>query len=320
MYTDAVVNVENLSHSYGKRGARKSGQQNTATDANGALALDDVSLQLKAGQVTALLGPNGAGKTTLIKLLLGLLQLQQGEISVMGCPPGSPHARQRIGVMLQASGVQENLNVLELMQLFTSLYQQPGDINTLLHRLDLAALVDKRFQQLSGGQQQRVLFAIALCGNPQLLILDEPSTGMDPAARRGFWQVMRECRDQGRAILLCTHHMDEAEELADDILVLDQGRVLMQATPMAIRRQVPSQMIEVKTALDSHDLSDYPGVKSVVEANGRLRIYCHQAENVLRQLLAADETASELEVHSTDLETAFLALTQTSKNHLEQAA
>ena len=307
MSSDTVVKVENLSHQYG-------------AGAGTFAALDAVDVQLEAGQVTALLGPNGAGKTTLIKLLLGLLPLQQGNISVLGCAPGSDRARQRTGVMLQASGVQDNLTVLELLRLFASLYRQSQDIVALLQRLDLAALAEKRFQTLSGGQQQRVLLAIALCGDPQLLILDEPSTGMDPAARRSFWQVLRECRDQGRAILLCTHYMDEAEQLADSVLVMDQGRVLMHASAAAIRQRVPSQLIKLSTSLGDEQINRLQGVQSVMAVNGRMHIYCHRAENVLRELLTADPSASELEVGGADLETAFLALPRKPDNHLEQAA
>jgi len=306
MCSDTVVKVENLSHHYGAGAA--------------SAALDAVDVQLQAGQVTALLGPNGAGKTTLIKLLLGLLPLQHGQISVLGCAPGSVQARQRIGVMLQASGVQDNLTVLELLRLFASLYRQPLASGALLQRLDLAAIANKRFHTLSGGQQQRVLFAIALCGDPQLLILDEPSTGMDPAARRRFWEVIRECRADGRAILLCTHYMDEAEQLADNILVLNQGRVLLHASPAAIRQRVPSQLIKLTTRLDAEQMKRFAGVQSVQAVNGRMHVYCHGAENVLRELLGADPGASELEVGGADLETAFLALTQPDTHTMEQAA
>ncbi len=320
MHSTTVINAFNLSYHYHKKTPHRTDALRTPTTKGTGAALHDVSMQLMAGQVTALLGPNGAGKTTLIKLILGLLPVQQGELSVLGCAPGSARARQCIGVMLQASGVQNNLTVLELLRLFASLYRQPLDIIALLRRLDLAMLADQRFQTLSGGQQQRVLFAIALCGDPQLLILDEPSTGMDPAARHRFWEVIRECRKQGRAILLCSHDMDEAERLADNVLVLNQGRVLMHASPTAIRQRVPSQLIKISTCLDAEQLTRMAAVQSVLMVNGRMHVYCQRAENVLRELLAADPTATDLEVQGADLETAFLALTQSSVDTMEQAA
>ena len=312
MSSDTVVNCKYLSYTYRLPGIRRSADKRSSQH-----ALENVSLELNAGQVTALLGPNGAGKTTLIKLLLGLLPLQQGTISVLGNAPGRPQARQQTGVMLQASGVQENLSVHELLRLFSSLYRQPLVIDDLLQRLDLTAIADQRYQHLSGGQKQRVLFAIAMCGNPQLLILDEPSTGMDPASRRQFWDVIRDCRDEGRAILLCTHYMDEAEQLADSIVVLNQGQVLMHASADRIRELVPNRLIKLRSRLSQALLTALPGVQSVSQQQAHWHIYCQRAEQVLPALLRADPELSDLEVRRTDLETAFLALTQ---DKLEQAA
>ena len=192
-------------------------------------ALAGIDLTFDRGQVTALLGPNGAGKTTLIHLLMGVLPIQKGRIELFGAlAPGRPAAQQRIGVMLQASGVQDNLTVAELVDLFASFYPQPEARSPLLDELDLVELAERRFSKLSGGQKQRVLFALAVVGRPDWLILDEPTTGLDPAARRQVWRAIEARRAAGASILLCTHFMDEARQLADRVVVLDQGRILHQ--------------------------------------------------------------------------------------------
>ncbi len=205
-----IATCSNLRHAYGR-----------------TVALDGVDLALPQGQVTALLGPNGAGKTTLIHLLLGLLPVQSGVIRLFdGLDPADPAIRRRIGVMLQSSGVQGNLTVLELLRLFASFYGAPGDFDALLEEAGLQGLEQRRFERLSGGQQQRVLFALAAVGRPDWLILDEPTTGLDPAARRQAWRAIEARRAAGASILLCTHFMDEARRLADRVVVMDRGRVL----------------------------------------------------------------------------------------------
>ena len=191
------------------------------------VALDGVDLALPAGQVVALLGPNGAGKTTLIHLLLGLLPLQSGEIRLFGTTtPTDPGVRRRIGTMLQSSGVQGNLTVLELLRLFASFYGAPDEFAALVEEAGLQGLEHRRFERLSGGQQQRVLFALAAVGRPDWLLLDEPTTGLDPAARRQVWRAIEARRAAGASILLCTHMMDEARRLADHVVVMDRGRIL----------------------------------------------------------------------------------------------
>lgn len=191
------------------------------------VALDGVDLSLPAGQVTALLGPNGAGKTTLIHLLLGLLPVQSGEVRLFeGLDPADPAIRRRIGTMLQSSGVQGNLTVRELLRLFASFYRAAGDFAALIDEAGLQGLEQRRFERLSGGQQQRVLFALAAVGTPDWLILDEPTTGLDPGARRQVWRAIEARRAAGASILLCTHFMDEARRLADRVVVMDRGRTL----------------------------------------------------------------------------------------------
>ncbi|NBB93120.1 MAG: ATP-binding cassette domain-containing protein [Gammaproteobacteria bacterium] len=283
-------------------------------------ALAGIDLDLHAGRVTALLGPNGAGKTTLIHLLLGVLSVQRGRLELFGgLKPGSREAQERIGVMLQASGVQDNLTVAELLGLFASFYPQPDSQIGLLDELELIELADRRFDRLSGGQKQRVLFALAVVGRPDWLILDEPTTGLDPAARRILWRAIEARRQAGVSILLCTHFMDEAQKLADHVVVLDRGRILEQGSPDAIRRRVPSDRIRVRTALPSAKLRTLPGVQSVQAGEAFTEILSRRGVDTVRALLAADDAIEDLEVAGADLETAFLALTDSAQTEQEAA-
>ncbi len=273
-------------------------------------ALDGVDLRLEAGTVTALLGPNGAGKSTLIHLLLGLKRVQSGSVRLFGDhAPDDRACRTRIGTMLQASGVQDNLTVIELIRLFASFYPSHASFDALIDEAGLVGLEDRRFGRLSGGQQQRALFALAAVGKPDWLILDEPTTGLDPAARRRLWQAIETRREAGASILLCTHYMDEAQRLADRVVVMDRGRVLHQDTPDAIRRHVPQDRIRVRTGLDDAALAALPAVQQVERIDAGVELLSGRGVETVRALLTADPEADDLEVTGADLETAFLALT-----------
>lgn len=289
----SVAELNGVSHAYGK-----------------TRALEDIDLRLESGTVTALLGPNGAGKSTLIHLLMGLQPIQHGSIRLFGqYRPDDRACRTRIGTMLQASGVQDNLTVRELMELFASFYPRHAAFDELIDEAGLAGLEQRRFGRLSGGQQQRALFALAAVGQPDWLILDEPTTGLDPAARRRLWQAIETRREAGASILLCTHYMDEAQQLADHVVVLDRGRVLHQGTPDQIRRQVPQDRIRVRTTLDADALAALPAVNQVERTESGAELLSANGVETVRALLAADADAEDLEVTGADLETAFLALT-----------
>jgi ABC-2 type transport system ATP-binding protein len=280
-------------------------------------ALAGIDLALHGGRVTALLGPNGAGKTTLIHLLLGALPIQQGRIELFGSLMPRMHAAQRrIGVMLQSKGVQGNLTVAELLALFASFYPKPDSQIGLLDELGLVDLADRRFDRLSGGQKQRVLFALAIVGRPDWLILDEPTTGLDPGARRILWRAIESRRRAGVSILLCTHFMDEAQKLADYVIVLDHGRILDQGTPDAVRRRVPSDRIRVRTTLKPEQIRSLPAVQNVIATDEWTEILSRHGIETVRALLAADASIDELEVAGADLETAFLALTNADTDHM----
>ena len=273
------------------------------------VALADVTLGLEAGRVTAILGPNGAGKTSAIRLLLGLTQPTKGTVALFGSDPRSPAARRRTGVMLQISKVPETLTVREHVHLFSSYYPSPMTVDAALAAADLSAVADRRYGRLSGGQQQRVQFALAICGNPDLLFLDEPTVGLDVEARRGFWQQVRQLASAGRTIVLTTHYLEEADALADRIVMLRAGSIVADGAPHEIKARVAARRIRCVTALQAAALEAIEGVVSVRRDGPATEIMTGDAERVTRQLLMRDPTLSGLEIAGAGLEEAFLSLT-----------
>ena len=277
-------------------------------------ALDGVDLALAAGKVTALLGPNGAGKSTLIHLLLGLLPVQTGSIELFGGSPQARSARERVGAMLQISGVQDNLTVLELIRLFASLYPRPAEPEQLIADAGLAGLRQRRFARLSGGQKQRLLFALALVGNPDLLILDEPTAGLDPAARQRLWRVIEQRRDEGTSILLCTHYLDEAARLADRVVVLHRGRKLIEGTPDSIRSHVPSSLIRARSSMAVEAIRSIEAVSRVERLDDHVQVMSSDPTATLKGWLASDAQLEIMDVTGADLETAFMALIENDED------
>ena len=270
----------------------------------------DFSLTLQPGEVVALLGPNGAGKTTAIKLLLGLLTPTEGTARIFGQDPRETRTRERIGTMLQVARLPETLQCSEFLKLFRSYYPNPLPLDPLIASTGLRGLEKKEFRQLSGGQKQRLLFAIALCGNPDLVFLDEPTLGMDIETRHALWAQVRELSAQGKTVLLTTHYLEEADTLADRIVVMAQGSVIAQGTPTAIKSRVTGRKIRCITALSTEALEHVAGVLNVESVGAATTLTVGNAEEVLRHLLHADPTLHSLEVTSPNLEDAFLALTQ----------
>jgi ABC-2 type transport system ATP-binding protein len=275
-------------------------------------ALREVNFQVRAGQVVALLGPNGAGKTTAVKLLLGLMPPSAGRVRVFGGDPMNPENRMRTGAMLQVGRVPETLRVREHIDLFSTYYQKPMPAGQILAAAGLEKLRDRKFGELSGGQKQRVLFALAICGDPDLLFLDEPTVGLDVEARRLLWDEIRQLVSRGKTVLLTTHYLQEADALADRIAVLNQGEIIAEGTPAEIKAQTSGKRIRCITDLSLDRLRQIAGVTEVKEDREAVRIHASEAEPVVRQLLAADPTLSGLEVTSAGLEDAFLALTRDS--------
>ncbi|HEY0860783.1 MAG TPA: ABC transporter ATP-binding protein [Pseudoxanthomonas sp.] len=274
------------------------------------LALDGLDLALPAGQVLALLGPNGAGKTTAISLLLGLQRPQAGQAELFGLPPQDLAARRRIGVMLQTAAVPDTLRVRELIDLTRSYYPRPRSVADCVALAGLDGLMDRRYGRLSGGQQRRVQFALALCGRPGLLFLDEPTTGLDLDARQTLWKAIRELGAQGCAVLLTTHYLEEAQALADRVVVVNHGRVVAEGTVAQIRARVAQRRIRCSTTLPAAQVQGWPGVQRAQHDGEWLEIVVDAAEPVVRRLLDEDPALTELEVQRAGLADAFLALTR----------
>jgi ABC-2 type transport system ATP-binding protein len=273
-------------------------------------ALRNVDFRVRAGEVVALLGPNGAGKTTAVKLLLGLLQPNTGRARVFGGDPTNPENRMRTGAMLQVGRVPETLRVREHIDLFSSYYPNPMAPAEVLAAVGLEKLGDRKFGDLSGGQRQRVLFGLAICGDPDLLFLDEPTVGLDVEARRMLWDEIRRMVTRGKTVLLTTHYLQEADALADRVAVINQGAIIAQGTPSEIKAKTAGKRIRCITTLDLNVLRQLPGVTEAKEDREAVEIHAIEAEPVVRELLARDARLSGLEITSAGLEEAFLALTQ----------
>ena len=272
-------------------------------------ALDAVTLTIAPGEVVALLGPNGAGKTTLVRVLLGLVRQTEGRARMWGQLPTDAAARRRVGAMLQVTGVPETLTVRENVHLFSSYYGTPVPVADTLAAAGVTQFAGRRFGELSGGQRQRALFALAVCGAPDLLVLDEPTVGLDVEARRAFWTNMRALVALGCAVLLTTHYLEEADAVADRIVILDRGKVVRDGSPRAIKQAVATRKIRCTTTLDADGLRDVSGVRSIWRDGDALVILTDHAERVVRELLARDGDLSNLEVAGVPLEEAFIRLT-----------
>jgi ABC-2 type transport system ATP-binding protein len=272
-------------------------------------ALRGLDLTLRRGEVVALLGPNGAGKTTAVRLLLGLISPNAGKVRVLGRDPRAAGARTRIGTMLQVARVPEALTVREHLDLFRSYYPRPLPAAEVIRRAGLQGIENRRFGDLSGGQKQRALFGLAICGDPDLVFLDEPTVGMDLQARRQLWEEIRRLAAADKSVLLTTHHLEEADALASRIVVIDKGRLLREGTPAEIRHGVSGRRIRCITRLAPAHLRALPSVISTHQDRDAVVIYAEHPEQVLRQLLIEDESLQGLEVSAAPLEDAFLALT-----------
>lgn len=277
------------------------------------VALDGLNLEIRAGEVLAVLGPNGAGKTTAIGLLLGTLRVQEGTVRVFGHEPGAGAVRMRRGAMLQVSGVPDTLTIAEHLELFSSYYPAPLPVSRLLAMAGLEELADRRYGRLSGGQKQRVMFALALAGDPELVFLDEPTTGLDVEARRSLWNEIRELKAAGRTAVLTTHYLEEADALADRIAVIHEGRVVAEGTPAEIKSRAADRRVRCITSVKSDEVAALPGVARV-EVNGQhLEVLTTQPEELLRTLLALDPDLRDLHVTGARLEDAFLTLVRDGK-------
>jgi ABC-2 type transport system ATP-binding protein len=272
-------------------------------------ALAGVDLAVGRGEVLAVLGPNGAGKTTAVQLLLGLLSPDAGTARTFGRDPRRSAARVRTGAMLQISKVPETLKVREHLRLAASYYPAPLPTAEVVALAGLAGLEERPFGKLSGGQRQRVLFALALAGGPELLVLDEPTAGLDVETRRALWNAIRRVADEGRTVLLTTHYLEEADALADRIVLLASGRVVARGTPAEIKARVRGRRVRCVTTLPVAEIASWPEVIAARREGAATELSATAAEPVVARLLARDPGLTDLEVGGAGLEEAFLTLT-----------
>jgi ABC-2 type transport system ATP-binding protein len=280
-------------------------------------ALRAVDFDIHAGELVALLGPNGAGKTTAVKLLLGLLRPTSGTVNVFGGNPIHSATRLRTGAMLQVAKVPETLRVREHIDLFSSYYAAPLPLKETLAIGGLEQIEDRPFGELSGGQKQRVLFALAVCGDPDLLFLDEPTVGLDVEARRLLWQQIRKLVNHGKTVLLTTHYLEEADALADRVVVINRGEIIAEGTPDEIKAKTSGRKVRCASTLPIELVQELPGVVEVRQDGAFFEIRATAAEPVLRELLMRDPALREVSVSSGGLEEAFLALTSESNGKLQ---
>ena len=293
-----------------------------ASKSYGALrALDGIDLALHGGELLALLGPNGAGKTTAISLLLGLVRADEGEVRLFGMDPQRIEARRGIGVMLQDAALPPTLRVGELIRLAASYYPSPRGVAESAELAGVADLLQRPYGKLSGGQQRRVQFALALCGRPKLLFLDEPTVGMDIEARQKLWQAIRQLVAEGNAVVLTTHYLEEAEALADRVCVMARGKVVSEGSVEALRARIALKRVWCATRLPLAEVAVWPEVAGAHLDGERLCLSTEHVELLVRRLLAHDAQLSALEVRAAGLAEAFTELTRDDRvAELQEAA
>jgi ABC-type multidrug transport system ATPase subunit/peptidoglycan/LPS O-acetylase OafA/YrhL len=274
------------------------------------VALDGVDLQVRPGELLAVLGPNGAGKSTAISLLLGLLEPDQGTACLFGRSPRELEARYGVGVMMQEVALAPELKVRELLDLTRAYYPAPLSAGDTMALAGITELAGRPYAALSTGQKRHVQFALAICGNPAVLFLDEPTVGLDLQAREALWATVRQLVARGVSIVLTTHYLEEAEALADRIVVLAKGRVIATGSVDQMRALVDRKRVRCVTALSADDVRLWQGVAAVHVEGNHLAIVATDADGVVRRLLAADPTARDLEVQRAGLAEAFTALTR----------
>jgi ABC-2 type transport system ATP-binding protein len=290
---DAVLEVDGVTHRYGS-----------------TVALDDVDLQVAPGECVALLGPNGAGKTTLTSLVTGLLVPRSGQIVVAGADPAHAATRRQLGVVQQRIGWPRTLTVAEVVH---GAAVRAGvsrlHVGPALAEVGLGDLRRRRAAKLSGGQQQRLQLAMALVAAPALLVLDEPTTGLDAATRRDFWTTLATRRDRGSGVLLATHQLDEAAAVADRVVVLAEGHVAAVDTPHGLTSRLADRIVSARTCLETAAIATLRGVLDLGITDDRLRVSTTEPEVLVRHLLDQDPSLTDLRVEAAGLEHAVLHIT-----------
>lgn len=297
--TTPVVGFDQVSKSYGD-----------------VRAVDGLTLALHPGETVALLGPNGAGKSTTLDLLLGLKRPDRGRVGVFGTDPREAIVAGRVGAMLQSGGLMGEVTVAEMVRLACDLHPRPYPVSDVLARAGITQIADRKVDKLSGGQSQRVRFALATAGDSDLIVLDEPTTGMDVTTRQAFWATMREQADQGRTVLFATHYLEEADAIADRVLVLHRGRLLADGTAAEIKARAGARRISFDLPdgpVGEAALRDLPFLTTLTVSNsgsGRtVRIQSSDADATVHALYGLGLHPRNLEVAGLGLEQAFVAIT-----------
>jgi len=271
------------------------------------VAVDDISFDIPEGICLGLLGPNGAGKTTTVEMLEGILEPSSGEISYRG-QPLARDARKRFGIQFQSTVLQDYLKVGECLDLFGGLYDCAFDRDEIIRLCNLAEILDRDNRKLSGGQKQRLLLALALLNDPDVLFLDEPTTGLDPQARRNFWALIEGIKARDKTILLTTHYMEEAYRLCDRILIVDNGRIITEGTPDELLSQhFSDKILEIPRSAGEGRLTDFPS--QVLESEDSYEISTPDADATIRDLAARGVPLTHLQIRPRTLEDLFLELT-----------
>jgi ABC-2 type transport system ATP-binding protein len=273
-------------------------------------AVRGVDVTIGAGETVALLGPNGAGKSTTIDMLLGLTAPERGSVSVFGRPPERAVAEGAVGAMLQTGGLIRDLTARELVETMASLYPRPLPVAEVIDLVGIEPFAERQTQKLSGGETQRVRFALAVVGDPELLVLDEPTVGMDVESRHAFWTTMRAFAGRGKTVLFATHYLEEADDFADRAVLMAQGAVVADGPTTEIKAMVGSRRIRATLPdADLARLEALPGVTHVERRGDAVTLACTDSDAAVRALLPAFPDARDIEISGAGLEEAFLQLT-----------
>jgi ABC-2 type transport system ATP-binding protein len=273
------------------------------------VAVAALQLDIEVGETVALLGPNGAGKSTTVGMLLGLLSPDRGGVRLGGLAPAAAVACGRVGAMLQEAGLMPGVRVGELLGMVRRLYETPAPLAEVVEVAGLGSLMEARVDRLSGGQAQRVRFSLAIAGSPQLLILDEPTSAMDVEARQAFWRHIRSFATAGRTVVFTTHHLQEADAVADRVVVMAAGRKVADGSPAVIKKSLGRRQLRCRVeAAAAPDLAGLAGVDTVEQAGSRFSLYCTDTDAAVRALVASGLHWSDLDVGGSELEEAYLRL------------
>jgi ABC-2 type transport system ATP-binding protein len=283
-------------------------------------AVRGIDLELEQGEIVAFLGPNGAGKTTTIDMVLGLSTPTSGEVEVLGLRPRQAIARGLVSAVMQSGGLLKDLTVKETVRYTASLFADTRPVADVMERAGITAIADRKVKKCSGGEQQRLRFAMALLPDPALLLLDEPTTGMDVEGRRAFWSSIRGDAQHGRTVLFATHYLEEADQYADRIVLISQGRIVADGTGSEIRALASGRTVRAfLPGADVAALHDLDGVDGVEVRGETVLVHARDSDAVARYLLT-ETVARDVEITSRGLEDAFLSLTGHSHHDLQDAA